>query len=311
MVPASPDHDSPQSPVCCVDVGGTTIKTGTLCDGGDLTDRYAVPSALAGSSDAHEVIEAVLEVIGTARRDHGVLAAGVVVPGIVDEARGDAIWSANLRWRDVPFRRRLEEGSRLPVAFGHDVRAGALAESRLGAARGSSGSLFLAIGTGIAAGSVIGGRAVCGGGWAGEIGHADVGHSEVCACGLTGCLEAIASAAAIARRYSVRTSGGAATAAAVAERVRGGDAVALRVWSDAVKALGFEIAQVAKLVAPEIVVIGGGLGRAGELLLAPLREEVTRRLGAQPAPRIVPAQLGDQAGCVGAGLLALDLLAQR
>jgi glucokinase len=126
----------------------------------------------------------------------------VAVPGIVDEAAGLAVFSQNLGWRDAPLRDMIAERTGLPTAFGHDVRTGALAEARLGAGRGCGDSLFLTIGTGISAALLLDGRPYSAHGYAGEIGHVDVGRSEPCACGATGCLEAIASAAAIARRHS-------------------------------------------------------------------------------------------------------------
>lgn len=306
--------------VCCIDVGGTSLKVGILRAGAAhdagarrpvLLDQRSVPTPTTRDTDGGETVRLVVDLVAQARASHDIDGAGVVVPGIVNETNGMALWSTNLGWRDVPFRQRLRDAIDLPVAFGHDVRAGALAEARLGAARGSADSVFLPIGTGIAAGSLIGGHALAGRGWAGEVGHADVGHGEPCACGLTGCLEAVASAAAIARRYSQRTGQQVASAAEVARRARGADEIAQAVWTDAINGLAFEIAQIARLVAPEVVVIGGGLAKAGDQLLAPLKDSVSMRLGPQPSPRIVAAELGDQAGCIGAGLLALDLLDAR
>ena len=151
---------------------------------------------------------------------------------------------------------------------------------------------------------MLGGRVHAGGGYAGEIGHTPAaGHDEPCACGSRGCLEAVASAAAIARRYTARSGKPAAGAAEVLEA---GDADALAVWDEALDALADALAWIASVLAPEAVVIGGGLSRAGAALFDPLDERIPRRLTFQRVPRLVPAALGERAGCIGAALLALD-----
>ena len=192
--------------------------------------------------------------------------------------------------------------SELLDVLGHDVRTGALAETRIGAARGMSDVVYLSIGTGIAAGIVLGGRLHAGGGYAGEIGHTPAGHDEPCACGGRGCLEAIASAAAIARRYTARTG---RPAAGAAEVLAAGDADAAAVWDEALDALAGALAWIASVIAPQAIVIGGGLSRAGATLLDPLNDRTARNLTFQPMPQLVPAALGDRAGCMGAALLAL------
>jgi glucokinase len=241
------------------------------------------------------------------RRGLEIAAAGVVVPGIVDEERGVAVFSANLGWRDLPLRALLEARLGLPVGFGHDVRAGLLAEAAFGAARHERGALFLAVGAGIAAAALVDGRLLVAGGYAGELGHLPVDPAgEPCGCGGRGCVETVASAAAIARRYAARTGRPVAGAAAVAALVRDGDPDALAVWDEAVAALAFGLAAAVALLAPRLIVVGGGLAGAGDLLLHPLAERLRGRLspGSAPMPRLVPAALGDQAGCLGAALLA-------
>jgi glucokinase len=292
--------------VGCVDVGGTGIKVGVV-SGGEYADagRAATPRTMA--PDGSDVVDEVVRLVEGLREQHPLDAVGVVVPGIVDAERGVGVWSENLGWRDVPFRRLLEERTGLPVAFGHDVRAGALAEARLGAGAGYRDVLFLPLGTGIAAGLVLDGVLLERPRPLGEIGHVSVGFPDPCVCGLTGCLEAVASASAVGRRYSART-GREATSRDVADLVRAGDADAVAVWSDAVEALATALAWSTALVAPDVVVVGGGLGRAGELLLDPLRAVLGDRLAVQDVPEIVTAGLGDLAGCRGAGLLALERL---
>lgn len=298
--------------VCAIDVGGTTVKAGILDDHGRLLHTTTAPTSIGRDSDARAVVDLVSTLANQLSDRHGAAAAGVVVPGIVDEARGLGVWSQNLGWRDVPMRELLAERIGAPVAFGHDVRAGGLAEARLGAGRGHESLLFLPVGTGIAAAIILDGRCYSAGGWAGEIGHVDVGYEQSCYCGLRGCLEAVSSGAAIARRYAAKAGRRPAGAAEVAALALSGDVVAESVWSDAIGGLAHALAWSASVLAPGVIVLGGGLADAGQRrLLNPLRERLAARLSYQRVPEVVPAELGDRAGCVGAGLMAFDLLESR
>jgi glucokinase len=296
--------------VAALDVGGTAMK-GALVGPDDATRcplRRPTPSRQGPGAVVDAVGGALRELLEDARRQRlEVAAAGVVVPGIVDEARGVAVFSANLGWRDLPLRALLEARTGLPVGLGHDVRAGALAEATLGAARGEADVLFVPVGAGIAAAAIVDGRLLVAGGYAGELGHLQVDpDGEPCGCGGRGCLETVASGAALARRYAARAGRPAAGAAAVAERVRAGDPDAEAVWADAVAALAQGLAAAVALLGSRLVVVGGGLAGAGDLLLRPLTEQLLARLspGSTRVPRLVLAALGDQAGCLGAALLA-------
>ena len=238
----------------------------------------------------------------------GVNGVGLVVTGIVDERRGLAVHSENVGWRDVPVRSLVERATGLPVGFGHDVRAGTLAEWRLGAGRGLEDLVFVPIGTGVSAGIVIQGRLVSGGGYAGEIGHVDLGHGEPCTCGGRGCVEAVASAAAIARRYAAASGRPLSDAREVAERMAAGDPAARRVWADATAALALALAWTSVVLAPQAILLGGGLARSGRLLFEPIRQALGRHLGVVRQPRLVPATLQDEAGVLGAALLAWEAL---
>ena len=238
-------------------------------------------------------------------------AVGVAVPGIVDEARGIAAYAANLGWRDVPLRALLTERlDGVPVALGHDVRTGGLAEGRLGAGRGADRFLFVALGTGIAGAIGVDGRVEAGAhGFAGEIGHIVVRpQGAPCPCGQRGCLERFASAAAVGEAWAAATGDPGADAADCAKAFASGDPNAVRVWQDAVDALADGLVTALTLLDPRTLIIGGGLAEAGETLFTPLRAAVERRVTFQKLPSIVPAALGDTAGCLGAGLLARDLL---
>lgn len=237
-------------------------------------------------------------------------AAGVAVPGIVDEQRGVAAYAANLGWRDVPLRDLLTSVLQGPVALGHDVRTGGLAEGRIGAGQGADRFLFVPLGTGIAGAIGIAGRVEAGAhGFAGEIGHIVVrpGGSP-CPCGQAGCLERYASAAAVSEAWASACGDPGADAADCAKAVASGDPNAVRVWQRAVDALADGLVTALTLLDPRVLIIGGGLAEAGETLFTPLREAVRRRVTFQKLPSIVPAALGDSAGCLGAGLLAWDLL---
>ncbi|SER04608.1 glucokinase [Streptomyces sp. yr375] len=250
-------------------------------------------------------------------REHGArrfgepaAAAGVAVPGIVDEANGVAVYAANLGWRDVPLRELLTVALGVPVALGHDVRTGGLAEGRIGAGRGADRFLFVALGTGIAGAIGVDGRVEAGAhGFAGEIGHIVVRPGgTLCPCGQRGCLERFASAAAVSEAWAAACGDPEADAADCAKAVASGDPNAVRVWQSAVDALADGLVTALTLLDPRTLIIGGGLAEAGETLFTPLRDAVRRRVTFQKLPQIVPAALGDSAGCLGAGLLAWDLL---
>ncbi|WP_328913193.1 MULTISPECIES: ROK family protein [unclassified Streptomyces] len=301
-----------------VDLGGTEIKAAVVAPDGRVLHRVRRPTGRerGGAAVVDTVVETAAALVARCPEVAGAaaVAVGVVVPGMVDEAAGRAVWSANLGWRDLPLRDLLTERLGLPVAFGHDVRAGGLAEGVLGAARGRGDFLFVALGTGVAAAYVVDGRAVRGAhGGAGELGHLVVRRrGPRCGCGNRGCLETLASASALARRY---TSASAATGEprtpVTAERVcrlaQDGDPVAVRVWNDAVTALADGLAVCATLYDTSLVVIGGGLSRAGAALFDPLRSALAARLTFQPTPTLLPATLGPTAGTLGAALLALNL----
>lgn len=308
----SPDRSTGQPSGRCVlglDVGGSFLKGAVLDAAYDVRYARSFPTGAEEGPDA--VQDRIAEALAALAAQASGLgldapeAAGVVIPGIVDEARGVAVTAANIGWRDVPLRALLRDRLGVPVALGHDVRAGGLAEAVLGAAAGARNALVLPIGTGIAACCVVDGRPLVADGYAGEIGHVVVDpEGEPCPCGQRGCLERVASASAIARRYTARSGERVDGASEVAERLRAGDAMAQEVWDEAVDALARVLHTAVTLLGPEVVVVGGGLAEAKDLLLVPLTERLHARLTFQRAPRVVRAALGDQAGCRGAGILA-------
>ncbi|MGW2033657.1 MULTISPECIES: ROK family protein [Streptomyces] len=300
--------------VIALDVGGTGMKAALVGDDGGLlhrarraTGRERGPEAvLAGILD----FAAELRAYGVEHYGEPARAAGIAVPGIVDETNGTAVYAANLGWRDVPLRALLTERLGVPVALGHDVRTGGLAEGRIGAGRDADRFLFVPLGTGIAGAIGIDGRVEAGAhGFAGEIGHIVVRPGgTVCPCGQRGCLERYASASAVSEAWAAAGGDPAADAADCARAVASGDPNAVRVWQEAVDALADGLVTALTLLDPRTLIIGGGLAEAGEVLFRPLRDAVRHRVTFQKLPTIVPAALGDAAGCLGAGLLAQDLL---
>jgi glucokinase len=275
------------------------------------TPRALSPSGGGGRAVLDALLETVVELSQKAAADgHHVRAVGVVVPGIIDAEQG-TVSAENLLWVNTPVRDEIQAalGPDHQVHLAHDVRAGGYAELRQGALRGTTNSLFLPLGTGIAAAMVVDGSLVSGDGYAGELGHTRFVHgeaAELCACGQYGCLETVASAAALARRYGARTGRVVDGAREVLELLAEGDADAAIVWQEALAALIDALVLYTTLVAPTRIAIGGGLVGAGETLLAPLRAGVHARLTFQREPEIVAAELGEEAGCLGAALLAWD-----
>jgi glucokinase len=301
--------------VVALDVGGTGMKASLVAAGGEVAhaERRATGRERGPDAVVAGVLDFAADMAAEGERRLGTRpgAVGLALPGVVDEAAGVGVFSANIGWRDVPFRRLAQDRLGVPVRLAHDVRAGGVAEVRLGAARGYEHVLFLPIGTGIAAAMLLGGRPYAGAhGAGGEIGHVVVRpDGPACGCGARGCLETLASASAVARRYGEATGQNGISAAEVAGRAAAGDPAASAVWAQTVAALADGLVAYTSLLDPELVVVGGGLARSGEALLAPLREAVARRLTFQIPSRIVAAELGDEAGTLGAGLLAWDLLA--
>jgi glucokinase len=298
--------------VLAFDVGGTDVKAALVDADGTVRTVLRSPTPRAGEDTPVLVVAEIARLAGELRTTHPdatPAAAGLVVPGMVDEERGLAVWSENLGWHDAPLRAMAREALGVPVAFGHDTAAGGLAERRLGAAAGYDDVAVVTIGTGIAAALVVGGRPHRGGGLAGEIGHAPVaGSDEPCACGRRGCLEATASAAAIARRYGTRTGTGVTGARDVLARAAAGDAVAREIWDSAVAALAFSFAHLVAVIAPEAIVVGGGLAHAGPALFEPLGSRLATYLTFQRMPALLPARIGGDAGVLGAALMAQDLI---
>jgi glucokinase len=309
--PAAPTL-GPGAAVLAFDVGGTDMKAALIDETGRLLEleRVRTPVSATGSVDA--IFDEIGRLAAEFRARHPGLmlrAAGLLVPGYVDDNSGIGIFSENLGWRDVPFRTRASALLGMPVAFSHDVRGAGEAEYRLGAAAPFNDVVVMAIGTGIAGAIFLAGAIHVGGGLAGEMGHSIVADGPDCACGGRGCLEAVASAGAIARRYNALTGASVPGAKEVLERASAGDPAAVTVWESALDALALDLSHTVALLAPEAIVLGGGLANAGDALFEPLRRRLDALLTFHRRPLLLPASIGENAGVIGAALKARDLLA--
>ncbi|MDR5675949.1 MAG: ROK family protein [Armatimonadota bacterium] len=299
-----------------VDLGGTWIRAGRVSPAGAVMEAVRVPTPQTGP-------EAVADAIGELVRRLGPLPpgrVGVAVPGPLSVREGVVFEPPNLKgWRDVPLRGMLEERLGRPVVLENDANAAAVGEWWCGAGRGSRHLVYVTVSTGVGGGLVLDGRLYRGAtDTAGEIGHVLVDpEGPVCSCGRRGHLEGIASGPAIARwvheriregRPSVLATGRPFSAREVAEAAEAGDALAREAFERAGRYLGWTVAGLLNLLNPEVVVIGGGVARAGRWLFDPLREAAREASFERPwqAARIVPAALGDRAGLVGAAYVAME-----
>lgn len=294
--------------VVAVDAGGTRLKFGTI--GVDAVGGYSVSPTPADPADLVDAIAAVIEqaAAGAARAPSAV---GVAVPGIVDEGSGIVVGSETFGFQRLALRDELSARFPFPVVVRHDVRSGARAEARFGAAAETVSAMFVAIGTGIAATLLIDGEVYSGAAnSAGEIGQIVVRPSDASveqpAFATAVTLEQVASARAIARDYAERSAQSVSGADEVARLVGAGDDAAATVWYAAVDQLAEVIGDAVVVFDPEVVVLGGGLAQAGDLLAVPLAQRLEARAPWRRMPPLVRAHLADRAGFVGAGLAAWE-----
>ncbi|WP_460798082.1 ROK family protein [Microbacterium sp. GXF0217] len=297
------------APVLAFDVGGTDVKSALFDADGAALGLRRTPTPHLRADPAAALIHELGVLADELRVRHPLVvpqAAGIVVPGIVDADAGVGVFASNLGWRAAPLRRLAEDRLGLSVAFDHDVRTASWAEYRLGGARGQANVVVLIVGTGIAGAILVDGVPYTASGYAGEIGHSPIADGPLCACGGRGCLEAVASAGAIVRRYAAETSTVPEGARDVIARAAAGDAVAARIWDEALDALTLALAQLTAVLAPDAIVIGGGLSRAGGALFDEVRTRLDARLSFHRRPELVPAQLQGDAGLIGAALRARE-----
>ncbi len=305
-----------------VDIGGTKVAAGVVDEAGRILARAR---RLTPSRDPRAVEDTIVEVVRELRTGHRVGCVGIGAAGFVDADRARVLFAPHLAWRNEPLRDAVAESVGLPVVVENDANAAAWSEWRFGAARGQDRLVCVTLGTGIGGGVVFDGQVQRGAhGLAGEFGHMVVvpdGHR--CECGNRGCLEQYASGNVLGREARELARAGSPVTVPLMERVGGdvdalvgpliteaardGDPCAIELFEDVGRWLGIGLANLAAALDPGIFVIGGGVSDAGELLLRPARESFRRTLtgrGFRPEPRIVAAQLGPEAGLVGAADLA-------
>ncbi|WP_091156136.1 ROK family glucokinase [Geodermatophilus africanus] len=326
----TPAGDAATLPALGIDIGGTKVAGGVVAPDGTVlaTARRATP----GSSvvETEDAIAAVVEVLARGH-DGPLVGVGVGAAGWFDRTGDTVLFSPHLAWRHSTLRKDLAARLQRPMWVGNDADAAAWAEYRYGAARGADLALMITLGTGIGGGIVMGGRLHRGShGVAGEWGHMRVvPDGRLCACGNRGCWEQYASGTALGQTAREVARSSPAAAALLLERVDDdpdrltgehvataaaeGDPLALELLAEVGSWLGQGIADLAAVLDPEVVVIGGGVSVLGEMLLGPARERLERALpgrGFRPGPRVVGARLGAQAGIVGAADLVRRAVAE-
>lgn len=294
-----------------LDLGGTDLKSARVHADGRIEAFGKRPSRAAESADAplEAMAEAVAELTEGRRAD--LVGVGLGSPGVIHPDTGALVGSTPHfhHWGAYPLRERLTALVGAPVVVGNDANLAALGEHRLGAARGARVSITVTIGTGIGAGIIVEGKVLQGAwGGAGEIGHLPLGRSGAdCRCGVTDCVEPEASGSglgAMARAWGMTPPEARTVFAAAAA----GEPRARAAIDHMADRLGAAIGATVSLINPEVVVIGGGVAQAGDVLLEPLRAAVWRYTMTTHRTwlRVVPALLGEQAGVAGAGMLAWD-----
>lgn len=306
-----------------VDIGGTTVKLGIITETGDILEKWEITTQTGDQSDQipHDIWASITEHLEANKiNKKSCLGIGVGAPGFVVADTGDIAQAVNLGWKDFPLGEILHDLSGLPVYIENDANIAALGENWLGSGGLAENLVMVTLGTGVGGGIIVSGKIVSGtNGMAGEIGHMTVDvHGVSCNCGRIGCLETIASATGIGRISEKRVEEkpetelmalykkkGHLTAKDVFDSVKNGDQVAKEIIYEITDTLGLAISNITTIVNPSKIVIGGGVSKAGDALLEPLKEAFKR----YALPRIVEgstfeiARLGNDAGIIGGAYL--------
>ena len=298
-----------QSRVIGVDVGGTKILAAVVSRDGSLGVRLERPSDHSSQDALLAELDSLVEELHRAEPE--AVALGFGVPSRIDQRSGHALKSVNIPLEGVDLRDRMREQHGLPVALDNDANAAAIAEWQVGAARGARNVVMLTLGTGVGGGLILDGRPYRGATGSGaELGHIVLEpDGPPCGCGGHGHLESFAAGPA-ADRVARSLYGDGSNAHELVLRGREGEPEAVEALAGIGRYLGSGIATFVNVFEPELVVVGGGFGDAGELLLGPAREVVAVE-GLEPARdnvRIVEAELGIEAGVIGAGMVAFEAL---
>ncbi len=295
-----------------IDLGATNIKIGLL-----LRNKIVFKKTLPTQSfsSRHGLIDGLCRSIesifpAVKIKKEKVCGIGIGLPGPVDSKRGIAHYFPNIKgWRNVPLRRLIEKRTGLKVFIDNDANLMTLAEARLGAARGKRNVVGITLGTGVGGGIIVEGNLYRGSSLtAGEIGHIPVNENgPVCGCGASACLESYIGNRRILRSAQ-RIFGNKITLEKLSSLARRGNLEARRIWKDAAVHLGVALSGMINFFNPDTIVIGGGVANAGRVILDEVRRVVRKRAMPVQAKtvKIVRARLGNDAGMIGAGLLAQE-----
>jgi len=293
-----------------VDVGGTKILAGIVGPGGEVGPCFEIETPLASTEALFGGLDAAVEAV----MDDDVGAVGFGIPSTIDQRTGSVVSSVNIPLVGVPFRERMRERWGLPCGLDNDANAATIAEWKIGAGRGTSEMVMLTLGTGVGGGLILGGRPYSGGtGAAAEVGHMVVAYDgPPCqgSCTGRGHLEGLCSGHA-ATLLAREAFGPNANAHELVRLAGEGDEAALEIMDGMGRRLGAAIGTLANLFNMERVVIGGGFGAAAWTYLIEPAYEVARREALEPGRsmiEIVPAELGNTAGLIGAGFVAYGAL---
>lgn len=314
--------------VLAVDLGGTKIITAVILSTGEIICRkYSLTLADEGPRPVIDRLSsAVAETMAQAKlKTSDIAGIGIAAAGILDIDRGIVTTSPNLpHWHNVPLRDIFADRLGVVTYLINDANAAALGEHRFGAGIGFDNIIYLTVSTGIGGGIIIDGELYSGAdGCAGELGHMTIeADGPQCHCGSFGCLEAMASGWAVAKEAMMRINRGEkssiielvdgrlerVTAEAVAMAARRGDQLACDIVAKAANYLGIGLANLVNIFNPELIIIGGGLSKMGDMLLKPARKVLKERAFRLPARtvHIVRARLGSNAGIVGAAAYVFD-----
>lgn len=289
-----------------VDLGGTRIKSGVVGPDGAVQQFGSV------STPAHpdDIVDAVVESVTRLRSEWDVSHVGVAVAAFLDATRAQVELSPNIAWADRPLREELGDRLALPVVLENDANAAGYAEAARGAGEGADSVVMLTLGTGVGGAVVLGGRPLVGArGIAGELGHLVVepGGAQ-CGCGQRGCVETVSSGTAMMAQVSALTGRAISDASQLAQELASDPSVRDAVLARVAQGLIQGIVQIQAVVDPDVVVLGGGVAEnLGEVLLEAMRvahRELLEGRRSQAFPEIRLATLGNQAGVLGAALLA-------
>jgi len=290
-----------------IDLGGTDIKSALITVDGNPSEPRST-STPQGDPSGKAALEKLAQIIKEYAEQFEFKGVGLAVPGLVDPVNGVGLYSGTLGWRDLEIVSALEEMTGKRVTLEHDVTAIGHAENRVGEAKSASSAVVVAIGTAIAASIIVEGEVYHPHPAVGEIGHTPTGNNRPCVCGLTGCLEMTASGGAISRNYTAVT-GEKVSALEVFDRANRGEHAAFELVEEFMDSLSTSLVFVAALIGPEVIVVSGGVSKAGNDFVGSLQKELDKKLSIHKRPLLKLSKLQAGAGAIGAGLLGWERLA--